>query len=104
MNAAVGRIGVAVFAGQVQKAGLTQRQADVARQRVHVAVARKQATLQKLGCLGEQVPSRLKLDRATGAVVVEDEVHDPRDRVGPVLGGRAVAQDLSLLQRECGDE
>ena len=100
LRAAVGRVGVAVLAGQVEEAGFPERQADVARDAVHLPVARYRAVLEAPPGAGHQVPARLELDGAPGAIVVEDEVHHPRDGVGAVLRRCAVAQHFGLLQRQ----
>ena len=103
LRASVGGLGVSVLAGQVQEAGLAERQADVARQRVHLAVAGDGAVFKGLAGLAEQVSARLEPDRAAGAVVLQHEIHDARYGIGAVLGGRTVAQHLGLLERQRGN-
>ena len=104
LDAAVGGKRVAVLAGQVEESGLAEREPDVAGQRVHVAVAGQDATVHPVAGVAEEVPAALELDRAAGAVVAEHEVHHAGDGVGAVLGRRAVAQHLGLLERQSGNE
>ena len=86
LHAAAGRVGIAVLHAQVSEAVLPQRQSDVAGDRVRLTVARA-------------VDAALHLQAAARPVVLEQEVHDARDRVGAVLRRGAVAQDLDLAQR-----
>ena len=71
LGAAVGVVRVSVFAGQVQETALAQRKPHVARDGVHLAVARDGSALEAFAgdVLGEEIAARLELERAPGAVV-----------------------------------
>ena len=86
LRAAIRGMGVAVLAGEVQEAGLAERQSDVARERVHLAVPRDAAVFEALAGLAEEVPTGLEGDRAAGPGALQHEVHDARDRVGSRIG------------------
>ena len=90
LHAAVGRVGVAVLQAEVDEPGVPERQSDVASHGVRIAVARA-------------VGAGIERQAAAGAVVLEQEVDDARDRIRAVLRRGAVTQHLDLPQRNRGN-
>ena len=90
LHAAVGRVGVAVLQAEVDEPGVPERHSDVTSHGIRIAVARA-------------VGAGIERQAAAGAVVLEQEVDDARDRIRAVLRRGAVTQHLDLPQRNRGN-
>ena len=86
LNAAVGRLGAAVLEAEVGETGGAQRQSGVAGYTVGGAVP------------SLQVATGVELQTGARTAVPGQQIDDPGNGVGAVLGGRSVAQHLGLAQ------
>ena len=90
LNAAVGGIGVAVFQAEVGESARAERQADVGRNGVGIAIARA-------------VGAGVELYAAALSSILEQEIHHAGDGVRAVLSRGAVTQHFHLTECDRGN-